>query len=122
LGVERAIDYKNERFEDHATDLDLVFDTQGGETQARSFGVIRHGGTMVSTLDPDEEKGRALGIRAVPRWHAEPNAAQLGQVADLVADGHVTVAVAERFAFERVREAYAFAKEQHARGKVVLEM
>ena len=122
LGVERAIDYKNERFEEHATDLDLVYDTQGGETQARSFAVLKRGGTMVSTLDPDEAKGHELGIRTVPRWHAEPNAAQLGEVADLVAAGTIKVQVAETFAFDRVRDAYAFAKDQHPRGKVVLTM
>lgn len=122
LGVERAIDYENERFEDHATDLDLVFDTQGGDTQARSFGVLKRGGTMVSTLAPDEEKGRELGIRTVPRWLAEPNAAQLGEIATLVAAGTVKVAVAATFGFDRVRDAYAFTKDAHPRGKVVLIM
>ncbi|NTS64389.1 NADP-dependent oxidoreductase [Sphingomonas sp. HHU CXW] len=122
LGVERAIDYENERFEDHATDLDLVFDTQGGETQARSFGVLKRGGTLVSTLETDEEKGRELGIRTVPRWLAEPNAAQLGEIAALVAAGTVKVAVAETFGFDRVRDAYAFTKDEHPRGKVVLIM
>jgi len=120
LGVERAIDYKNERFEDHATDLDLVYDTQGGETQARSFTVLKKGGTMVSTLDPDEAKGRELGIRTVPRWHAEPNGAQLAQVAELVAAGTVKVAVDRTFSFDQVREAYAYTRDEHPRGKVVL--
>lgn len=122
LGVERAIDYKNERFEDVATDLDLVFDTQGGETQARSFTVLKKGGTMVSTLDPDEEKGRELGIRTVPRWLAEPNAEQLDEIAGLVAAGTIKVTVAETFAFDRVRDAYAHARDEHPRGKVVLTM
>lgn len=122
LGVERAIDYRNERFEDHATDLDLVYDTQGGETQARSFALLKKGGTMVSTLDPDEAKGRELGIRTVPRWHATPNAAQLGEVADLVAGGTVKVAVDRTFAFDDVREAYGYTRDGHPRGKVVLLM
>lgn len=122
LGVERAIDYKNDRFEDHATDLDLVYDTQGGETQARSFTVLKKGGTMVSTLDPDEAKGRELGIRTVPRWHAEPNGAQLAEVADLVAAGTVKVTVDRTFAFDQVRKAYAYTRDEHPRGKVVLTM
>ena len=122
LGVERAIDYKKERFEDHATDLDLVYDTQGGETQARSFAALKKGGTMVSTLDPDEDKGRALGIRTVPRWHAQPNAAQLGEAVDLVAAGTVKVAVDRTFPFDHVREAYAYTRDEHPRGKVVLSM
>ncbi len=122
LGVERAIDYKNDRFEDHATDLDLVYDTQGGETQARSLTVLKKGGTMVSTLDPDEAKGRELGIRTVPRWHAEPNGAQLAEVADLVAAGTVKVTVDRTFAFDQVRKAYAYTRDEHPRGKVVLTM
>ncbi len=122
LGVECAIDYERDRFEDHATDLDLVYDTQGGETQARSFTVLKKGGTMVSTLDPDEDKGRALGIRTVPRWHAQPNAAQLGEAVDLVAAGTVKVAVDRTFPFDHVREAYAYTRDEHPRGKVVLSM
>ncbi|WP_019516837.1 NADP-dependent oxidoreductase [Sphingomonas sp. Mn802worker] len=122
LGVARAINYERERFEDHATDLDLVFDTQGGETQARSFAVLKKGGTMVSTLEPDEAKGHEMGIRTVPRWHAEPNGAQLAEVVDLVAAGTIKVAVDRTFAFDRVREAYAYTRDEHPRGKVVLTM
>ena len=36
LGVDEVIDYTSERFEDVVHDLDLVFDTIGGDTQARS--------------------------------------------------------------------------------------
>ena len=77
---------------------------------------------MVSTLDPDEARGRELGIRTVPRWHATPNAAQLGEVADLVAAGTVKVAVDRTCPFDRVREAYAYTRDEHPRGKVVLTM
>ncbi|WP_375273096.1 NADP-dependent oxidoreductase [Sphingomonas sp.] len=122
LGVERAIDYKNERFEHHATNLALVFDTQGGETQVRSFDMLKKGGTLVSTLDPDEAKGRAMGVRTVPRWLAQPNAAQLGEIAGLVAVGTVKVAVDRTFALDRVRDAYAYTRDEHPRGKVVLTM
>jgi len=34
LGADKAIDYKNERFEDQVSDLDLVYDLIGGETQS----------------------------------------------------------------------------------------
>ncbi len=36
LGADEVIDYKKERFEDKLTDLDLVFDTIGGDTQKAS--------------------------------------------------------------------------------------
>lgn len=122
IGAETAIDFKNERFEDIATDLDMVFDTQGGETQARSFGVIREGGILVSTLEPDTANAAKHKVRTVPRWHATPDAAELGQVAKLMASGDLKVTIAKTFPLYTVRGAHAFARNEHPRGKVVLRV
>lgn len=122
LGADTVIDYKAERFEDVATDMDLVFDTQGGETQARSFGIIRPGGRLVSTLDPDEALAAEHGVTVPPRWHAQPNAAQLGQVADLIEEGVIRVELARSVPLAEMREGYRFARDGHPRGKVVLVM
>jgi NADPH:quinone reductase-like Zn-dependent oxidoreductase len=122
LGADRAIDYENERFEDVATDLDMVFDTQGGETQARSFTVIREGGILVSTLDPDAAKAAEHKVRTVPRWHAKPDASELAQVAELLGSQTIAVTIARRFPLDEVRAAHAFAQTEHPRGKVVLTL
>jgi NADPH:quinone reductase-like Zn-dependent oxidoreductase len=122
LGAETAIDYKNERFEDVATDMDMVFDTQGGETQARSFGTLRKGGILVSTLEPDEKKAAEMGVRTVPRWHADPDGAALAEVLQLIADGQVKVEIARHFPLEDIRAAQRCAQEEHPRGKVVLDV
>jgi len=50
LGAAVVIDYQHERFEDRVERVDLVFDLIGGETQARSWRVLKAGGTLVSTL------------------------------------------------------------------------
>jgi len=120
LGADTVIDYENDRFEDIATDLDVVFDTQGGETQARSFGTLRKGGILVSTLEPDENKAAEMGVRTVPRWHAEPNGEQLAQVLALIGAGEVAVTIAKTFPLDAVRDAQAFAQHDHPRGKVIL--
>ena len=122
IGADTVIDYKSERFEDIATDCDLVFDTQGGEVQRRSFDCLKAGGMMVSTLEPLAEEAAARGMRIAPRYHATPNAAQLGQVADLLADGTIRVEVARRFAMDAFAAAYDFARQAHPRGKVVLTL
>jgi NADPH:quinone reductase-like Zn-dependent oxidoreductase len=36
LGADAVIDYKKERFEDQANDLDMVFDLIDGDTRERS--------------------------------------------------------------------------------------
>ena len=68
LGADTAIDYKSERFEDIARDIDLVFDLVAGDTQDRSWTVLREGGIMVSTLaEPDQRQGcRAQGACRAP--------------------------------------------------------
>ncbi|WP_242140120.1 NADP-dependent oxidoreductase [Sphingomonas sp. TREG-RG-20F-R18-01] len=120
LGADVVVDYKNERFEDVASDLDMVFDTQGGETQDRSLAVLRKGGILVSTLDPDERKAAEHGVRTVPRWHAQPDATALAQVIALIAAGSIVVTIAKRFPLEAVRDAQAYAQNEHPRGKVIL--
>ena len=47
LGADVVIDYKTQRFEDHASDLDLVFDLIDGETRERSWKLLKRGGTLV---------------------------------------------------------------------------
>ena len=59
LGADKAIDYKNEKFEDQVSDIDLVYDLIGGETQTRSFAVLKLGGALISTLqEPDQQKAK----------------------------------------------------------------
>lgn len=121
IGADTAIDYKNQRFEDVATDIDLVLDLVGGETQTRSFAVLRDGGTLVSTLDVAEpDKGRDRNIRVPERWLAQVNTKQLGEIAALIDAGKVKVEVAAVFPVEDAASAYERLENGHVRGKIVL--
>jgi NADPH:quinone reductase-like Zn-dependent oxidoreductase len=61
LGADRAIDYRSQRFEEIARDVDLVLDLVGGETQERSWLVLKPGGILVSALgEPSREKAMQL--------------------------------------------------------------
>lgn len=122
IGADTVVDYHAERFEEIATDCDLVFDTQGDAVQRRSFDCLKPGGMMVSTLEPLEDEAAARGLRIAPRYHAMPNAAQLGQVADLLAAGTIRVEVAKRFAIDDFAAAYDAARHAHPRGKLVLTL
>ena len=51
LGADVVIDYTTQRLEDHLRDMDGVFDLLGGETLKNTFGVVKHGGTVVSIAD-----------------------------------------------------------------------
>ena len=93
LGAKQAIDYKAERFEDEVEKVNLVFDLIGGETQARSFAVVRQGGAIVSTLqEPNKQKLTERGARG-PHPTAQANGDQLEQIGRLIDSGRVTPAV-----------------------------
>src|SRR5262245_57524082 len=54
LGADEAIDYRVERFENVVRDVDVVFDTVGGETLERSWGVLKPGGRLVTVAASGE--------------------------------------------------------------------
>ena len=66
LGADRVIDFHSTRFEEALTDVDVVLDTIGGETQERSFTVLKPGGAPVSAVsEPDPQKAARRGVRAL---------------------------------------------------------
>jgi NADPH:quinone reductase-like Zn-dependent oxidoreductase len=120
LGAKRVIDYVAERFEDEVEKVDLVFDLIGGETQVRSFAVIKSGGALISTVEePNREKAASLDVR-VGRFIAQPNGDQLAQIARLIDSGRVTPEVFRTYPLSRAAEAETFLEREHVRGKVVL--
>lgn len=122
LGADVVIDYKAERFEDRASDIDVVFDLVAGKTQDRSWAVLRQGGILVSTLtEPDKQKAVARGARGT--WYmAQPNGGQLREIARLIEGGRVRVHVDRTFPLAAVAEAHRVLEQEHVRGKVVLRV
>ena len=88
-GADRAIDYQSQRFEEIARDVDLVLDLVGGQTQERSWSVLKRGGILVSALgEPSREQAmqhRAHGLG----YRAQPNAGQLAEIGRLIDQGKV---------------------------------
>jgi len=122
LGADEAIDYKSQRFEEMLKDIDLVFDLIGGETQARSWSVLKRGGVLVSTLgQPPQDIAAKYDARAAG-YQAQPNAEQLEEIADLIDSRRVRPIVTETFPFVAVQKAEEFLAKSHPRGKVVVEI
>ncbi len=122
LGADVVIDYHAERFEDKVRDVDMVLDTVGGETQARSLHVLRKGGVLVTLVKPvPPGVAEALGVRGV-YFIVEGNRAQLDQIAALVDDRKLVPIIAEVFPLARAREAFEFGARSHSPGKLVLEV
>ncbi|WP_299819597.1 NADP-dependent oxidoreductase [uncultured Jannaschia sp.] len=120
LGADTVIDYRNARFEEETGEVDLVLDLIGGETQERSWSVLRHGGAMVSSLqEPSEEKAREKDARATA-FLVKPDGTQLEEIGRLVTRGQLRPVVAETFPLERAADAQDRLETGHVRGKIVL--
>jgi NADPH:quinone reductase-like Zn-dependent oxidoreductase len=120
LGADVVIDYKTQRFEDHASNLDMVFDLIDGETRERSWQLLKHGGVLVSTLtDPSQDKAKEHGIRAT-RYTVEADGAELAEIADLVTAGKVKPYVAKTYPLAEAAEALSEVEKGHSVGKTVL--
>ncbi len=120
LGADEVIDYKHQRFEHQVSDIDLVLDLIAGETQDRSWAVLRRGGAIVSTLQqPSEEQAKAYDARAKV-FMAEPRHEQLVEIAKLIDEGKVRVLVNHTHPLNEVRRVHEELEHEHTTGKLVL--
>jgi NADPH:quinone reductase-like Zn-dependent oxidoreductase len=119
LGADTVIAYDRERFEDKARDVDLVIDPIGGETQERSFGVIKPGGALIALTSPPPQR---------PGIHAEimsskPSADLLGRIGALIDHGTLRTFVAEVLPLAEAARAHEDGERgHHSPGKIVLRV
>jgi NADPH:quinone reductase-like Zn-dependent oxidoreductase len=120
LGADVVIDYKTEAFDELLSDYDLVFDMLGGDTLARSFKVLKKGGTMISIKGQDTDK-RAPTFGVHFEWFLmEPDGAMLGELASLIDAGAVTPVIGRTFPMEQSAAAYEELANGHSVGKIVV--
>ena len=120
LGAQEVIDYRVTRFEDAVRDVDVVFDTVGGETLARSWSVLKPGGKLVTVAAGDSHASERLIRDAFMLVRA--NCCQLKQIASLIDAGELRVSIADVYLLSQAHEAYERAQRGGLRGKIVLHL
>jgi NADPH:quinone reductase-like Zn-dependent oxidoreductase len=121
LGADQAIDYHQEDFSE-LKDLDVVFDTIGGETQANSWSTLKPKGRLVSVAEPpDEETAKKHDVNAFFCF-VQPNRKQLEQLAELADSGKLKVNIDSEFTLEQAAQAHAHSENGHARGKIIVNV
>jgi len=121
LGADDIIDYTQRPAEDVAHDVDVVLDTLTGPTSARFLRTLKRGGMMSPVFLGFDGAAEAQqrGI-TVSMTQVRSNGAQLAQLARLLADGTVQVAIDSTFALADAHAAHARAAQGHLQGKIVL--
>lgn len=118
LGADQVVDYRHQRFEAAVEPVDVVFDTIGGETQDRSYAVLKRGGTLVSiTQPPSPEEAARHGVKG--QWFfLEPDGNKLRQLGALFSQGMMKPAVHTQWPWEDLPEAHRLSEGGHVRGKI----
>jgi NADPH:quinone reductase-like Zn-dependent oxidoreductase len=121
LGADAVIDVQNSRFEEELDDIDVVLDTIGGETQDRSFAVLKPGGVLVSVVvAPDQQKAAHHRVRAL-FFLVDVTSRRLEQIASLIEAGELSTSVGDVLPLSAARVAHEMlAGKPHKRGKIVL--
>ncbi len=120
LGADEVIDYQTQKFAEVVNDLDVVFDTIGGEVQESSWSVLKPGGILVSIINPpSDEKAKSLGVRAAFVF-IEPSASILEKLANLVDIGKLRPIIGAEFALQDIAKAHALSQAGRTVGKIIL--
>jgi NADPH:quinone reductase-like Zn-dependent oxidoreductase len=122
LGISNVIDYTRERFEDRVHDVDAIVDLIGGETLARSYPVVKRGGTLVTTVGQiDDSAAKRAGIQAT-HIVMKRNSADLAELASLVEKGAVKPRIAQTMWLGDAKKAQELSESGGIHGKVILKV
>jgi NADPH:quinone reductase-like Zn-dependent oxidoreductase len=140
LGADRVIDYKTEDYKEVAVDLDIVFDTLGGDYTFDAFRIIKEGGKVTTIVGPPDEKTAAqMGMMdyklpeklsklieeksAVYKYTwMQPNAKQLNDIKRMVEEGTIKPIVDLIYSFEDGINAFEYLATGSAKGKVIITL
>jgi len=146
LGADVVIDYKTQHFEEILRDYDVVLNSQDGKTLAKSLGVLRSGGKLISISGPpDPAFGKDIaapafvrgvmwllsaGVRRKARGRGidysflfmKANGSQLREITRLIEAGAIRPVIDRVFPFESTNDALAYVESGRAKGKVVIKV
>lgn len=120
IGADVVINYTNQRFEDIVCNMDVVLDTVGGDTFDRSWGVLKPGGFLVSTVASiPEGAAEEHGVRAQTLM-TRSDGKELAQIAGVIDEMRVKPVVTTILPLSDAQKAHEMSESRHIRGKIVL--
>ncbi|MEU6661852.1 NADP-dependent oxidoreductase [Streptomyces sp. NPDC046821] len=123
LGADELIDYRETDFAEAVSDVDVVFDTIGGDSRSLSLRTLRPGGVLVSILPTGTtelaDEAEQLGVRGV-EMAVESDHASMNALADLIATGALRATIAGTFPLAEAAKAHELGETGRTTGKLVL--
>lgn len=146
LGADVVIDYKKDAFEAHLSGYDVVLNSQDGQTLAKSLGVLKPGGRLISISGPPDPQFAneinapwlvrqvmrvlSFGVRRQAQrlgvdyafLFMKASGNQLRQITPLIESGAIRPVIDKVFPFESTNDALAYVESGRAKGKVVIKV
>lgn len=146
MGADHVIDYKKDDYRKVCKNMDLVFDTLGGETTIDSLACLQGGGRLVAiTGTPTKEFAKDKGLPWVVQfligmasrkivnaakkmnvsYHfigMEPNADQLEKISTYIGEGQYKAVIDSIYSLEDFAKAYERQESGRSRGKIVFSI
>jgi len=123
IGADDTINYTTTPFESVAREVDVVLDTVGGDTQERSWPILKPGGILLSIAQPpSQESAASYGVRQQFVGYLMPGGELLSKFAAMVDAGELKVTVSQVLPLSEAQRAQAMVEGRHTRGKVVLDI
>lgn len=120
IGVDEFVDYRAQRLQGTVKQIDVVFDTVGGQTQNDSWSVMTPGGILVSIVsNPVADEVKKLGMRSAFVF-VKSNAAALEEIAQLVEGGKLRPIIGAEFALKDIKHAHGLSESGRAKGKIAV--
>jgi NADPH:quinone reductase-like Zn-dependent oxidoreductase len=122
LGAHEVIDYKNQDFSKLLKDIDVVFDTVGGETQENSWKVLKEGGMLMSIINKHADEIANQYKARSGYIFVQPNALILETFAHLIDTGKLKAVVGSVFSLDEIKQAQELSQSRRAKGKIVIKV
>ena len=117
VGADEFVDVERDGWETAVGPVDLVYDIIGGDVLARSLGLVKPGGALVSVVAPPPSDRSDIRTVAFVR---DPSGSQLRDIAGLVDEGTLRPDVSAVYSLADARGAFMAKSTEHLPGKVVL--
>jgi len=120
LGADEYISYEEQKFDEMGPKADVIIDTVGGDTLARSYGAVKSGGTLLTIVMPvDADKAKAAGIHAKFVF-TQPDAQALATIADQLDSGALKAQPVDSMPLADAAKAHEAMQKGAAKKKIVL--
>jgi NADPH:quinone reductase-like Zn-dependent oxidoreductase len=107
IGASQVIDYRKAQFEKVLREkVDVVFDLVGGDTQKRSFLVLKEGGHLVAATQPVSQEETASHRVSGAMMRLAPSGEVLGRIARLLEEGALRPDVASVYVIQDAAQAW----------------